>query len=152
VAVLPAIALAATVAHLSTHLRHRAGGTEAGRLPNTRLFVWTLVLLVSLLPYYFIARSSVQFKPEEVTVAPAFTLDWASYSYSDIKQVRASIQRRNILITQPWDAFVFALDFNDGRTWKSAWYPYQADGQSDARLMRFLRDKTGRHPAPTPVL
>ena len=110
------------------------------------------LVVISLAPFFLVLKSRVEFAPEAMRIKPLFGLGTISYPYSEIASIRASISSpAGGWIPGP-DKFIFAIDFNDGRSWNSTWYPYESDPIQDSILIRYIAKKSGKPATPAPVL
>ncbi|MDZ4860603.1 MAG: hypothetical protein SGI88_16630 [Candidatus Hydrogenedentes bacterium] len=111
-----------------------------------------LLILAACAPFFMVVKSSVEFAHDAVHINPVFGIGVTSYSYSDIKGLRASLTGPVGGWLPGQSQFVFAIDFDDGNSWFSTWYPYESDAIENAILMRFLVKKSGKLAMPAQTL
>ncbi len=125
-------------------------GVNPGRPPLLWVLASMLMLGVATIPYFTVLHSSVQFTPEAVKISPLVGFGETSHGYSDVKALRTSLAGPAGGWLPGNDRFVFAIDFSDGTTWRSLWYPCETDSVKDSELIRFLHRKTGKYSSSSP--
>ncbi len=139
------LAVAVGIAFADIVAKIMAGATESIRFSPKRVGATIALIACASLPFLMVSRSRVAFSPNEIDVNSVLGFGSKTYTYEEIDSVRATLERPVAgWLTDSNQNFAFAIDFTDGTSWRSRWYPYQFDDFSEGQLMRYLAKKTGK--------